>query len=179
MKVYTIQSKDLTISERVFPDPSRCNHPNAKECYKRLFADYNKKFGTNYSGFFWGFSRLLVEPNLNDVLHRMTEMCCSCKGRMFYVLDVPDELVLQTDFYNFSDEIYASECPGEFKHSWEDIYKDRGQEMQCIFPYLEKSWIRFKMDLDAQKASEIVHNVSLRSYSDLTGALDAKVISVF
>ena len=149
MRVYTIQSKDLKMCGRVFPDATRINHPNAVECYKRLFSDYNEKFETNFTCFFWGFSRLLVGPDLDDVLYRMTEMCCSYKGNIFYLLEIPDELVLQTDFYNFSDEIYASECPDdEFEHSWENIYHDRGHEMQCIFPYVEESWVQLAIDLD-------------------------------
>ena len=40
------------------------------------------------------------------------------------VLEIPDELCLETDFYNFSDEIFAYQYPDELESYWDSIYDD-------------------------------------------------------
>lgn len=57
------------------------------------------------------------------------------------VLDVPDKLCLETDFYNFTDEIFASQFPDELESIWDSIYEDRDSEKQVIFPYIDPEWI--------------------------------------
>jgi hypothetical protein len=142
MKVLTIQSSELSINTKTYADPTKCNHPNAIEVYKRLFNDYNQKKNTNYHSFFWGFSKLLTD-NLDDAIERAFEMI----GMDFttewkvLVLDVSDELCLETDFYNFSDEIYAHQYPDELESCWDYIYEERESERQVIFPYIDPAWI--------------------------------------
>lgn len=58
-----------------------------------------------------------------------------------YVLDIPSELCLETDFYNFADEIYAYQYPNEMESIWNSIYEKRNSERQVIFPYIEPSMI--------------------------------------
>ena len=57
------------------------------------------------------------------------------------VLEIPDELCLETDFYNFSDEIFAYQYPDELESYWDSIYDDRDSEKQVIFPYIDPKWI--------------------------------------
>jgi hypothetical protein len=142
MKVLTIQSLELSINAKTYADPTKCNHPNALEVYQRLFNDYNQKKKTNYNSFFWGFSKLLTD-NLEDAIER----ACGMIGMDFtkewkvLVLDIPDELCLETDFYNFSDEIYAHQYPDELESYWDYIYEKRESERQVIFPYIDPKWI--------------------------------------
>ena len=139
MKVLTIQSMDLDTSSRVYADASKCNHNNALEVYKRLFNDYNQKHNTDYNSFFWGFSELLTD-DLEEAVDRACEMIGNYQGQVF-VLEVPDELCLETDFYNFSDEIYAHMYPDELESMWNSIYEKRENERQVIFPYIDPNMI--------------------------------------
>lgn len=150
MKVITIQSGDLKITGRVYPN-GKCNHEHAKPIYERLFKDYNDKKETNYNNFFWGFSELL-QDKLVDCAKRASEMIgllhISDKNtEKLFLLDVPDEICLETDFYNFSDEIYAYEFPEELSSHWENIYSNRKSEKQVIFPYIDDSMILSVFDL--------------------------------
>lgn len=57
-RVLTIQSSDLDVSKKVYADKDRCNYQKALPIYRRLFDDYNRMKETDYSSFFWGFSKL-------------------------------------------------------------------------------------------------------------------------
>lgn len=139
MKVLTIQSTELDTTTRVYADISKCNHTNALEVYKRLFNDYNQKKNTNYNSFFWGFTELLTD-DLEEAVDRACEMIGVYDGKVM-VLDMPDELCLETDFYNFSDEIYAHMYPDELESMWDSIYEKRESERQVIFPYIDPNMI--------------------------------------
>lgn len=145
MRVLTIQSMDLDTSSRVYADGSKCNHTNALEVYKRLFNDYNQKKNTNYNSFFWGFTELLTD-DLEEAVDRACEMIRVYDGKVM-VLDVPDELCLETDFYNFSDEIYAHMYPDELESMWDNIYEERDSERQVIFPYIDPDMILMYAEL--------------------------------
>lgn len=139
MKILTIQSLDLNTKEKVFADPSKCNYNNAKNAYKRLFGDYNEMNHTNYKSFFWGFSRLLTN-DLDEAIKRAKEMIGRNSGKIL-ILEIPDELCLETDFYNFADEIFADMFPNVLKSCWSSIYEKRDSEKQVIFPYIDPSMI--------------------------------------
>lgn len=144
MKVLTIQSTELNTNTntRIYADPNKCNHTNALEVYKRLFNDYNQKKNTNYNSFFWAFSKLLTD-NMGEAIERafsMIGMDFTSEWKIL-VLNVPDELCLETDFYNFSDEIFAYQYPDELESIWESIYEKRESERQIIFPYIDPTWI--------------------------------------
>ena len=145
MKVLTIQSVDLDTSARVYADVSKCNHTNVLEVYKRLFNDYNQKHNTDYNSFFWGFTELMTD-DLEEAVDRACEMIGSYQGQVF-VLEVPDELCLETDFYNFSDEIYAHMYPDELESIWDSIYEKRDSERQVIFPYIDQNMIMMYAEL--------------------------------
>lgn len=145
MKVLTIQSEELIVDGITYANPSKCNHPNAIEVYKRLFKDYNDKHSANYKSFFWGFSELLTE-NLNEAVERASEMIGINHGKVM-ILDVPDELCLETDFYNFSDEIFAYNYPEELDSCWDSIYEKRNAEKQVIFPYITPEMILKTFDI--------------------------------
>ena len=150
MKVLTIQSGDLEIVNRIFPDNTKCNHINALPVYQRLFEDYNTNKKTSYKGFFWAFSDLRTK-DLKEAIFRAVEMIgidisAESKEQVF-ILEVPDEICLVSDFYNFSDEIYAYENPGELDSMWENIYSTRKSEKQVIFPYIDESMILMQVNL--------------------------------
>lgn len=150
MKVLTIQSSSLIFQTLVFGAGERTypigktNYPQAYKAYQHLFDDYNRIKGTNYSNFFWGFTEL-YKHSYKENLKRALEMIglSHSKGsRRVFILDVPDELCLETDFYNFSDEIFASNHPEELTSNWDSIYDlQPNREKQVIFPYLDYSMI--------------------------------------
>lgn len=150
MRVLTIQSGDLVIVERTMADKTRCNYPHAISVYRRLFADYNAQKKTSYESFFWAFSDLRTK-NLTEAIYRALEMVGKSTDTngtdKIYVLDVPEELCLETDFYNFTDEIYACEHPEELQSIWNSIYEKRKSERQVIFPYIEESMVMMVIDL--------------------------------
>ena len=144
MRVVTIQSLTLPTSGCVEPDIGLCNYKHAIPVYQHLFEDYNHIKRTSYSNFFWGFTDLGLET-LKEEVERATEMLSrSFDDTSTYkvlVLDVPDDLCLVTDFYNFSDEIFAYEHPEELPSVWNSIYSLRDSEKQVIFPYIDSAWI--------------------------------------
>lgn len=140
MRVLTIQSKLLDVNGRVYPDPYKCNHPNAFGVYQRLFGDYNNAKGTNCRSFFWGFSELLTD-DIETQIKRAREMIGASREDQILILEVPDEICLETDFYNFADEIYAAEFPDELESIWESIYQ-LNAERQVIFPYIDQAMIK-------------------------------------
>lgn len=147
MKILTLQSEDLSIEKRTFADPERCSHRDALPVYRRLFDDYNCRFNTDYPSFFWGFSELLTD-DLSTAVKRACEMTGQCerKGQVL-ILDVPDALCLETDYYNFSDEIFAFQYPKELESCWKSIYEKRHSEKQVIFPYIDPEMITARFDL--------------------------------
>ena len=149
MKVLSIQSSALIISGRAYPDKSRCNHPHALPVYQRLFGDYNEKKGTSYESFFWGFSELRTN-DLDVATTRALEMIgmLDAENCKVLILDVPDEICLETDFYNFSDEIFAYQYPDELQSHWDCIYDNRNSEKQIIFPYIEESWVIAEVEIN-------------------------------
>lgn len=148
MRVLTIQSPSLVFwrGEKTFPF-NKTNYPQAHKAYQHLFDDYNRIKGTNYSNFFWGFSEL-CKPTYEENLRRALEMIglIYAKGsKRVLVLNVPADLCLETDYYNFSDEIYASCYPDEINSNWESIYDlQPKREKQIIFPYMEYSMVLSK-----------------------------------
>lgn len=141
MKVLTIQSEMLDVAGKIYADPKRCSHPNALPVYHRLFKDYNSTKGTHYESFFWGFSKLCTD-DLDKAVIRACEMIGleEDTGQVL-ILDVPDEICLETDFYNFSDEIYAFLYPKELESCWISIYENRESERQVIFPCIAPNMI--------------------------------------
>lgn len=141
MKILTIQSDNVDITQRVYADLSKCNHATVLPVYQRLFSDYNGKYHTDYSAFFWGFTNLLTD-DLKSAAIRAFEMIGERPmSDKVFILEVPDAICLETDFYNYSDEIYAYEFPNELDSCWESIYEDRNAERQVIFPYIDPDMI--------------------------------------
>ena len=139
MKILTIQSNELNTQSRVYSDPSKCNHPIASVVYQRLFNDYNYKKSTDYNSFFWGFSELRTD-NLDYAILRACDMIGTYRGKVL-ILEILDDLCLETDFYNFCDEIFAYNYPDELNSVWESIYENRDSEKQVIFPYIDPEMI--------------------------------------
>jgi hypothetical protein len=142
MKILSIQSNKLYLDlETVYPNNS-CNYKHALPVYNRLFKDYNDKFKTNYKSFFWGFSKLCADNDLEYAIYRALEMLqTDLDNKQILILDVPDDICLETDFYNFSDEIFAYENPQELASNWDKIYEKRESGRQVIFPFIKKEWL--------------------------------------
>lgn len=152
--VLTIQSLDLNTSKRVFSDPNKCNHKDNLAIYQRLFDDYNQKKATNYSSFFWGFSNLRGCKTLKDcVRNTLAKIGCDCKKEQkLLILDVPYKLCLLTNFYNFTDEIFAYLYPGELESMWDSIYKfNLSDDIQVIYPYIDPEFV-----IDEYLVSDII-----------------------
>ena len=145
----TIQSGNLSVNGRVFPN-GECNHIDALPVYKRLFLDYNQIFHTNYSNFFWAFTDLLTE-DLEYAVKRAAMMIAipisELSEENVFILKVPSNIILETDFYNFSDEIYAYMFPESLCSLWHTIYNVRKAEKQIIFPYIDENMITKKYKL--------------------------------
>lgn len=72
-RVLTIQSSDLDVSKKVYADKDRCNYQEALPIYRRLFDDYNRMKETDYSSFFWGFSKLKTK-DMDKAIERACHM---------------------------------------------------------------------------------------------------------
>lgn len=147
MKIITFQSDDLDLSfkksEKIFADANRCNYMNAKPLYDKLFTDYNESYQTSYTSFFWGFANLQTQ-DLNAKICRAYDCIGqpNIKHKNVILLDISKRLCLKTDFYNFSDEIYAYKHPSELDSNWKSIYSPQPNRItQVIFPYITKSMI--------------------------------------
>ena len=81
-----------------------------------------------------------MTDDLEKAVKRACETINTHEGKIF-ILEVPDELCLETDFYNFSDEIYANNYPDELDSCWESIYEDRESERQVIFLYIDPNMV--------------------------------------
>lgn len=166
--ILTIQDQLIFDAGEVAHHNGKCNYKHALPVYQRLFDDYNKKFNTNYKNFFFGFSKLLMGcddcPVVSYNIKRALGMIGLSKlnGKIAYWLKIPQELCLESDFYNFADFIYDSEYPGELENmDWErDVYSDRKAEKQVIFPYIKKEWIQALINPDGDS---FVGNIKIPS----------------
>lgn len=164
MKIWSVQSKELIDllqhQSILYADPERCNHSNAKPAYDRLFQVYNSLHNTDYVDFFWGLSELFMgneslEKIKYSILEKIGGEQQSCR---MIVLNIPDELILETDFYNFTDYIYAvtesdeevcdvfsfetNDASSIREMLWESAFSKRVSEKQVIFPYIKKEYIK-------------------------------------
>lgn len=153
--ILTIQDPLIFDAGEVAHHNGKCNYKHALPVYQRLFDDYNKKFNTNYNNFFFGFSKLLmgmddmpiIPHNINRALEMIGKRKLSEDNKVAYWLKIPEELCLESDFYNFSDAIFELEEPGSVNIDWErDIYSDRESEKQVIFPYIKKEWVHAEIN---------------------------------
>lgn len=65
---------------------------------------------------------------------------------VWLLLDVPDNQVLLTDFYEYTDMMFLeTEGPDDFKDlpTWEAVfnYVDKSYDIQAIIPCIKKEWI--------------------------------------
>ncbi len=156
--ILTIQDQLIFDAECIAHHNGKCNYKHALPIYQRLFDDYNKKFGTDYKNFFFGFSKLRMGcddcPVVSYNIKRALEMIGLSKlnGKIAYWLQIPQELYMESDFYNFTDFIYDLENPGEIENmNWErDVYSNRDAEKQVIFPYIKKEWIFAEINPDGK-----------------------------
>ena len=71
------------------------------------------------------------------------------------LLEVPKNICLQTDFYNYTDQVYKNECDdGSVTAEWDSIYEDRNSEKQTIFPYIMKDWVIDKRTMSRKEFKE-------------------------
>jgi transcription elongation factor Elf1 len=120
--------------------------PEVKGFFKRINDYYNKVFDTNYSrNFFWGFNNLnplikTIDLSVEAIQRAMAMACKDCDN--IYLLDVPKEIALVTDYYSFQDAIYTSRNCNSVDLDLETILQlDNDREQQVLIPYINKSWI--------------------------------------
>jgi hypothetical protein len=82
-------------------------------------------------------------------LLRMNEMTPFNPDTIILELEVPDDEVILTDFYNFVDMRYSEEFPkgspdyDEISTTWEDVFNIREDvEIQAILPYIKQEWVK-------------------------------------
>ena len=165
MKIVSIQNKNLEFDkDGVCYHNGACNYSENKEAYDKMFQEYNQRNCTKYNNLFWGFSKLLERDYTNGYEYIPIELSkrvfaaiynklglfyeeCDNSDAAFYLMDIPDELILESDFYNFTDYIYMTRgFEPDFKVLWETIFSDRDETKQVVFPYIKKEWIIEKID---------------------------------
>jgi hypothetical protein len=82
-------------------------------------------------------------------LLRMNEMTPFKENTIILELEVSDDELLLTDFYNFVDMRYSEEFPKgnpnyeEISTTWEDVFNIRRDvEIQAILPYIKHEWVK-------------------------------------
>lgn len=149
MRVLTFQSREVldTILEKGICYPIKnIRFPNAPKTYQRLIDDYNKKKNTDIEALFYVWVKVFDDREINideDHIQRCNEMTGIADGSVCMLLDVPDDLLLTTSFYNYTDEMYAEEFPDELDSIWDSIYdlEKSSYEQQGVIPYITKDMI--------------------------------------
>jgi hypothetical protein len=148
--VLTIQNKLKFDKDGIAYHNGDCNYKHALQVYKRLFSDYNKKYNTDYKNFFFGFSKFEFygKHEIPAMEHKYIDRALEMIGlydlgdKICYLMNIPSDICMESDFYNFSDAIYELEHPGSLDIDWDaSIYSDRISEKQIIFPYIDMNWI--------------------------------------
>lgn len=126
---------------------------NRKEMKARdiYFKKYNEFHKTDYKNFFWVFTNIIGDEgrplDITRINKELLELMCSKIGinenaysDYYYVLlEVPDDIVLETDFYDYSDSIYDIELY-PFTDELFNINKEK-RDTQGILPYIKQDWI--------------------------------------
>ena len=164
MKIISIQNKELQFDENgVCYHNGTSNYEENKEAYDRMFQEYNQQKGTDYKQLFWGFSKL-YEPTYGgnseymniEISRRVINAMHSKLGSpntndslfSVYLMNIPDDLILETDFYNFTDYIYMTRgFDPEFKVGWDTVSSNGDGTKQVVFPYINQEWIIEKADM--------------------------------
>ena len=79
-------------------------------------------------------------------VERMLEMTSMPDNYLILELEVPDNIPLLTNFYDWSDLLFDEEegFSGDRKTLWNNILdvNEQSVEIQVILPYLRKSWVK-------------------------------------
>lgn len=120
---------------------------NAPKTYEHLIKDYNQMKNKNVDKLFFGWVKVLEEVEeltfSEEILARCTEMTKppSDEEVVILLLEVPEDIVLVTNFYNYSDEMYSEEFPKALSSVWDSIYDLDTIEQQGVIPYITKDMI--------------------------------------
>lgn len=125
----------------------------ATQCYHYMYELYNAIKKTNCDGLFWGFLADTISPTRRMSMYERAADMINLKyedlGSIVIMgLDIPDDLGLITDFYNWTDLIYyktTHDTKFALNRSFDDIKNDlfdpRVSEKQVVFPYIDRSMI--------------------------------------
>lgn len=120
----------------------------AREIY---FRKYNDLCKTNYDNFFWVFTSLIGDEGKPlDITKMDKDLVTSMHSKIgigenelinytYILLEVPDDIVLETDFYDYSDSIYDIELY-PFTDELFNVNKEK-RDTQGILPYIKQDWI--------------------------------------
>jgi hypothetical protein len=134
MIVYTYQSR--AVLDKIMNDgvhivswsdfDKHSPYQHAKGCYQDLASH----LGYNNS-IVWGWiNQEYTEKHGNDVL---------------IVLDVPEQYVTLTSYYDWSDYIYFTEDEDQENRelAWSNVFNTDGvDEIQVVMPFIKKEWIK-------------------------------------
>lgn len=129
-------------------------HQKTPKSYRFLidsFRDIRENVSINYPIFGW--SQVLdvgIPINESDIaIKRMLEMTPMPEDYSMLVLEVPDNMVMETDFYGFVDMRFSEEYPDDdfvlTKEGIDSILKPRENniiEIQAVLGYISKDWVK-------------------------------------
>lgn len=147
MKLLTVQHEkvlEIINNEDIYKaDKELCRYyHNTPGCYNELI----KRLNNETPIFAWyklcGVSELDFSKKTIDL--------AGGKGidkGIWMLLEVPDDLVLLSDFYDYVDMMFLErEGPDDFKDlpTWESVFEyidKENRDIQAIIPYIKKEWI--------------------------------------
>ena len=149
MRAITFQAKEVLdniLKDGICYPIKQIRFENAPKTYKRLIDDYNTKKGTSNESLFYVWVKVFRDSDIcinKDYIIRCNAMTNIPDNSICLLLEIPDDLVLITSFYNYTDEMYAEEFPEELESIWDSIYdlEHSSYEQQGIIPYITKDMI--------------------------------------
>lgn len=158
IKVITFQNKigseNILSNEVAYPSAEPNNREwRSKELEPRdeYFSRYNESRGTSFKNFFWGFTSLignnckpidLFDLNGEQISNAVDMIGLSIeniKDYKLFSLEVPNELVLETDFYDYTDSIFDIDVYPLIPEIFNPNKSTR--DVQAIFPFIRREWI--------------------------------------
>ena len=154
MKVLSIQSKELDLSKPIiYPEPTTSSEVYFKyPVYKYMRDKLSNQINEEVCFTFWGFSNIYEAQEfdynnescmmyISDKLG-IREYCTFNDNYICLELEIPEEYVYESDFYNYCD-ILSGEQEGDIdENRYGYLYPyTKNKTKQVIFPYIKQEWI--------------------------------------
>lgn len=164
MKLLSIQSKEVlqkVLEEGVcYPDISKADQRLTQlHAYKDYMQRYGEeipkrtgmKFSNKIETVFWGYSHfegIGLELDNPAALDRALEMIGTSNeqinngDKVIMELDVPDQLILKTNFYTYTDMLFTCEEEDGYYYNKEKMFiVDENEDTQGIFMCIRKEYL--------------------------------------